>query len=91
VNAFPGILLHVDLLNANGLIMAIRVLNHQMPIGTERSGVLRDLVTFRQVWVEVVLPGEVRFLVNGGLGGQSQTNGIFQRALIGFGERTGVA
>ena len=89
MNKLTGILLHMDFMNAYGLLTACFRLDLHTAVSANRQIKLGYLIVLRIVRIEIVLP--VKFTVPGNLTVrcQSHCNGILQNLLVQYRQGTG--
>src|SRR5690606_25594445 len=64
VQALARVLLHVQARDADLLDRAVRQIDQELPLSHDRPRILRDLVSLRQVRIEIILPVEHRNVVD---------------------------
>ena len=77
VHGLPGVLLHVHAMHADCARWFDRVINDDGAAGRDGLIELRDLISLRQIRIEVVLAGEHRRMVHGTAECEGRARGKF--------------
>ena len=89
VEAFAGVLLEMQPLDADGDALATQQIDDDLALADDRTLILADLIALRQVGVEIVLPVEDRIEIDLRLQPEPGADSLRDAGLVDHGQHAG--